>query len=227
MTIKLANAVSAFRATCFVLFGCTAVSLPAYAAGGLAVGACVTVKQQPGPAQIIKITPGGYVVQPEGKTASEAMNWQQDNVTAGPCPSGPAVAAVAGRQTSCAASDPDSNGKSALEREFRGQIRQSMERPAAAGADGATTITFQSVAIGAPRAWLAVDSFNFSADRNKPIYDLRVKFTTCVDFRAAIEVRERDQNFQCYTAAGGGSACQIASSSADLTPEKKQYIPKQ
>jgi hypothetical protein len=209
-----------------VALGCTALPSPAYAAAGLSVGTCVTVRQQPGPATIIAVTPGGYVVQPEGKAASEAMNWQQDNVTAGPCPSAAATSALLAQPHACFASDSDNKGATANERSFRGLIRQTYERQAAQGSDGAVTIAFQSFKIGGPRHWLRSDGFNFSSDQSKPIYDLRVLFTTCTDYRAAIEMRQQDRNFQCFTAPSGGVSCQVAGSTGGMAPDRSQYIPK-
>ncbi|MFI4986547.1 MAG: hypothetical protein ACHQF3_03820, partial [Alphaproteobacteria bacterium] len=53
---------------------------PADATEGLAVGACVTVQGLPSPGRIIALTPGGYVVQAEGKAAADAMNWTRARV---------------------------------------------------------------------------------------------------------------------------------------------------
>lgn len=49
----------------------------------------------------------------------------------------------------CPASDPDSNGKTVLEKSFRGAIRESWARETEPGLDGAVTITFQSFNVGA------------------------------------------------------------------------------
>src|ERR1700688_4836676 len=68
---------------------------PADATEGLAVGACVTVQGSPAPGRIIALTPGGYVVQAEGKAAGEAMNWTRTRVAPGPCPAPPTPAQLA------------------------------------------------------------------------------------------------------------------------------------
>jgi hypothetical protein len=206
--------------------GCTALSSPANAAAGLNVGACVTVKQQPGPAKIIAVTPGGYVVQPEGKAASQAMNWQQDNVTSGPCPSAAATAAQFAQPHACFASDSDSKGATATERSFRAVIRRTFEREAAQGSDGAVTISFQSFKTGGARHWLVSDGYNFSSDQSKPIYGLRVKYTTCTDYRSAIDIRQQERNFECFTAPTGDVACQVSGSTGGMMQDKNQYIPK-
>ncbi|HEY5072254.1 MAG TPA: hypothetical protein VII63_09505 [Caulobacteraceae bacterium] len=203
-----------------------ATTSPGHAAAGLGVGACVTVREQPGPAKIIRVTPGGYVVQPQGKAASEAMNWQQDDVTTGPCPSAAATAAQLAQPHACFASDPDSNGGTPIERRFRGLIRRTMEREAAQGSDGAVTVSFQSFTIGRPRRWLRSDGFNFSSDQSKPIYDLRVTYKTCTDYRAAIDIRQQERNFECFTAPTGDAACQMSGSTGGMAQDKQQYIPK-
>jgi hypothetical protein len=134
----------------------------------------------------------------------------------------PAPGAVA-----CFASDSDNKGVTATERSFRGLIRQTYEREAAQGSDGAVTISFQSFKIASPRRWSSSDGFNFSSDQSKPIYDLRVLFTTCTDYRTAIQTRQLDRNFQCFTAPTGGASCQVAGSTGGMAPEKSHYLPKQ
>jgi len=209
-----------------IVLGCAALSLPASAAPGLTAGACVTVKQQPGPAKIIAVTPGGYVVQPEGKAASQAMNWAQSDVETGPCPSAAATAAQLARPHACFASDADGKGANANERSFRAVIRKTFEREAAEGSDGAVTISFQSFKTSAGRHWLTSDGYNFSSNQSKPIYDLRVKFTTCTDYRAAIDMRQQERNFECFTAPTGEISCQVSGSSGGMAQDKNQYIPK-
>jgi hypothetical protein len=206
--------------------GCTALSSPANAAAGLGVGACVTVTHRPGPAKIIAVTQGGYVVQPEGKEPSEAMNWAQSDVEAGPCPSAAATAALAAQPHACFASDADSKGATATERSFRSIIRRTFEREAAQGMDGAVTVSFQSFKVGAPRRWLVSDGYNFSSDQNKPIYGLRVTYTTCTDYKAAIQIRQQERNFECFTSPTGGATCQTSGNSGGMAPDKSQYIPK-
>jgi hypothetical protein len=192
----------------------------------MAVGACVTVNHRPGPARIIAVTPGGYVVQPEGKAQSDAMNWQQDDVSPGPCPSDAATAARNALPKVCFASDVDGVGASRAERSFRGVIRRTFERQAAEGSDGAVTISFQSFRVGAPRRWLTSDGYNFSSDESKPVYGLRVLYTTCTDYRSAIEIRQQERNFECFTAPTGETACQVSGSTGGMAQDTKQYIPK-
>lgn|GEM_PF-2977884 len=193
------------------------------AAEGLAVGACVTVKGQPG--RIIRLTPGGYVVQGEGKAASEALNWARSDVESGPCPRPPTRAQLA-QPHKCFPSDADSKGASALERTYRGVIRKTFAREAAPGMDGAVTIHFQSFKIGGPRRWLRSDGYNFAADQSKPIRELRVLFTTCTDFRTAIQLVQMERNFECFTTPTEETACQVSGSTGGMLPDKKQYIPK-
>jgi hypothetical protein len=200
------------------------LTTPLRAAEGLAVGACVTVKGQTG--RIIKLTPGGYLVQGEGKAPSEALNWARSDVDPGPCPHPPTAAQLA-QPHKCFASDADSRGASGLERSYRSVIRRTFAHPAEPGMDGAVTIHFQSFKIGAPRRWMVSDGYNFSADRSKPIRELRVLFTTCTDYRTAISLRQMERNFDCFTAPTGETVCQVSGSTGGMLPDKTQYIPKQ
>ena len=198
---------------------------PANAAEGLAVGACVSVRGQPAPGRIIALSRGGYVVQAEGKAPSEAMNWATMDVDPGPCPTAPNAVQLA-QPHACFASDSDSLGASALEQGFRGAVRQTIERAAAPGSDGAATVSFQSFKIGAGRRWTAADSFNFSADQGKPVYPLRVKFTSCTDYRTAIELRQQESNYDCFTTPTGETACQMSGNSGGMMQPTTQRIPK-
>jgi hypothetical protein len=215
-----------FSALFVGILGCAALSSPGIAATGLVVGACVNVAHQPGPAKIIAVTPGGYVVQAEGKAESQAMNWAQSDVESGPCPSAAATAALLAQPHACFASDVDSKGATAAERSFRSIIRRSFEREAAQGLDGAVTVSFQSFKVGAPRRWLLSDGYNISSDQSKPIYGLRVAFTTCTDYRAAIQIRQQERNFECFTAPTGEAACQTSGNTGGMAQDKSQYIPK-
>ena len=208
-----------------VFLAATAAALPAEAAGGLAVGTCVSVRQQPGPARIIQVTPGGYLVRAQGKRDGEALNWQQDNVTPGPCPTG--EEAVRNLPSVCPASEPDGDGRSAAESAIRGALRRLFERPVQQGSDGATTVRFQAVAIGQPRAWADHDNINAQADRSRPIYDVRATYTTCADYLSAIEFVRVEQNFHCFAAPDGRARCEIAPGSGDLAPVQRQKITKQ
>jgi hypothetical protein len=226
MTSRSVKFLSALPAGALLVLGAVTPVSPSHAAAGMAVGACVTIRQQPGPAQIIRVTPGGYVVQQEGKAESQAMNWQQDNVTPGPCPSAASTAALAAQPHACFASDADGKGATAHERAFRSVIRRTFEREAAPGMDGATTISFQSFKVGAPRRWLVSDGYNFTSNHQTPVYDLRVVFTTCVDYRTAIEIRRQERNFECFTAPTGETVCQVSGSTGGMAQDQKQYIPK-
>lgn len=227
MNVPSMKAFSTLPIGMILALGCAALSTPGQTAAGMSVGTCVTVNHRPGPAKIIAVTQGGYVVQPEGKAASEALNWAQSDVMPGPCPSAAATAALAAEPHICFASDPDSKGATALERNFRSLIRRTFEREAAQGSDGAVTISFQSLKVSAPRRWLVSDGYNFSSDQSKPIYDLRVQFTTCTDYRSAIDIRQEDQNFECFTAPTGGASCQLSGSTHSLSSVAHKYIPKQ
>jgi hypothetical protein len=109
---------------------------------------------------------------------------------------------------SCGASTPDGDGKTANEKVFRGVIRQLWEKPAAKGMDGAVTIQFEKMTIGAPRAWrpTATDAYS-QADPKRPIYPVRVAFSTCTDYRTAISMRQMERIYDCYTHKTGGIQC--------------------
>ena len=226
MTPSSRMALIALPAGLIFALGCAALSSPAAAGAGMSVGTCVTVRQQPGPATIINVTPGGYVVQAEGKAASQAMNWQQDNVTPGPCPSAGVTAALAAQPHTCFASDADSKGANAAERGFRAIIRKTLEHQAAPGMDGAVTVSFQSFKVGAPRHWLVSDGYNMSSDQSKPIYGLRVAYTTCTDFRTQIQLRKEERNFECFTSPTGDAACQTSGNTGGMAQDTSQYIAK-
>jgi hypothetical protein len=153
------------------------------------------------------------------------MNWARSDVQSGPCPRGPTQAELA-QPHKCFASDPASEGASALERTYRGVIRKTFTRAADPGMDGAVTIHFQSFKIGAPRSWLRSDGYNFASDQSKPIRELRVLFTTCTDYRTAIKLRQMESNFECFTAPTGETVCQTSGSTGGMLRDKMQYIPK-
>ena len=222
MSLRFRGLVSAFSFGASAILGCGIA--PAGATEGLGVGACVKVMQQPGPARIVAITPGGYVVQPAGKARSEAMNWAREDVTSGPCPGAPTRAQLAQPHT-CFASDADGAG-GAAQLSDRSVIRRTFERRAAPGSDGAVTIHFQSFRTGAARRWRRSDGYNFTADRSKPIHELRVVFTTCTDWRTAIQLLRRERNFECFTEPTGEKVCQVSGSTGGMMPDKTQYIPK-
>jgi hypothetical protein len=191
--------------------------------GAMAVGTCVTVDQPSVRGQagrIIQLTPGGYFVQGDGKAPSQAQNWVRADVHPGPCP----TKDVAVGQ-SCFPSDADGAGGAGLEQNVRSVIRQIYEHGPAVGQDGAVTIAFQSVQMGAPRAWQVSDGFNFSADQSKPVYDLLVGFTTCTDYKAKITKIVQQRAFECFTAPGGALSCQTSNAVA-VAPDQTTDIPK-
>ena len=126
----------------------------------------------------------------------------------------------------CFASDADSKGASPLERGFRGIIRKTLERAAAPGMDGAVTVSFQTFKVGAPRKWLTSDGFNMSSDQSKPIYGLRVAYTTCTDFRTQIQLRKQERNFECFTSPTGDATCQTSGNTGGMAQDTSQYISK-
>ena len=222
MSLRLRGLLSACVFGASAMLSCAIA--PAGAAEGLGVGACVKVRQQPGPAKIVALTAGGYVVQPAGKARSEAMNWAREDVTPGPCPGAPTRAQLAQPHT-CFASDADGAG-GASQVSDRSVIRRTFERKAAPGSDGAVTIHFQSFRTGASRRWMRSDGYNFTADRSKPIHELRVVFTTCTDWRTAIQLLQRERNFECFTEPTGEHVCQVSGSTGGMMPDRTQYIPK-
>jgi hypothetical protein len=129
----------------------------------------------------------------------------------------------------CSASDPDSNGKTANEKNFRGVIRRLWEKEAREGSDGAVTINFDKVVVGAPRAWRPTLSDAYSqADPKKPIYPVRAAFATCTDYKRAISKRKMERIYDCfYHKAGGWQCTQTGASGALATKDKEEYIQKQ
>lgn len=222
MNLRFRRLILAFSFGTSAILGCGIA--PAGAAEGLGVGACVKVKQLPGPARIVALTPGGYVVQPAGKARSEAMNWAREDVTSGACPGAPTRAQLALPHT-CFASDSDGAG-GASQASDRNVIRRTFTHEAEPGSDGTVTIHFQSFRAGASRHWMRSDGYNFSADRSKPIHELRVVFTTCTDWRTAIQLLRRERNFECFTEPTGEHVCQVSGSTGGMLADKTQYIPK-
>ena len=109
----------------------------------LGVGACVAVRGAAG--RILRLTPGGYVIQTQGQAPGDAMNWARSDVTAGPCPAALAVAPPAGA-VSCPVADANL-GASPQGASFLAIIRSVMDHPAAPGMDGAVSVTFQSFQV--------------------------------------------------------------------------------
>lgn len=129
----------------------------------------------------------------------------------------------------CSASSEDSIGKTANEKTFRGVIRRLWEKEAREGSDGAVTITFQKMIVGAPRAWRANLSDAYSqADPKKPIYPVRAAFDTCTDYKKAISKRKMERIYDCFVHKTGGWQCtQTGASGALATKDKEEYIQKQ
>ncbi|MEO7660549.1 MAG: hypothetical protein ABIV48_13120 [Pyrinomonadaceae bacterium] len=129
----------------------------------------------------------------------------------------------------CSASSEDSDGKTANEKTFRGVIRRLWEKEARKGSDGAVTITFQKVIVGAPRAWRANLSDAYSqADPKKPIYPVRATFATCTDYKKAVSKRKMERIYDCFVHKTGGWQCtQTGASGALALKDKEEYIQKQ
>jgi hypothetical protein len=174
----------------------------------LPVGACVAIRGAAG--RIIRLTPGGYVIQTQGQAASDAMNWSRDDVTPGPCPAGQPAAAQPPGRVACPVGDAGNLDATQQGRSFLPAMRALIAHPAAPGMDGAETVTFQSLQVAGGRAWTVADSVNFTADPARPVYDARASFTTCTDFVAAIELRQQVSNFECFTAPTGQFICQMS-----------------
>ena len=128
----------------------------------------------------------------------------------------------------CFASDSDSDVKNANEKNFRGVIRRFWEKEAGKGSDGAVTITFQKMTVGAPRRWRATfDDAYSQADPKKPIYPVRATFTTCTDYRDAITRRKMERIYDCYVHKTGGWQCSQTGASGPLAmKDEKEYIQK-
>jgi hypothetical protein len=128
----------------------------------------------------------------------------------------------------CSASSEDSDGKTTNEKTFRGVIRRLWEKEAREGMDGAVTITFQNMVVGAPRSWRGNWSDAYSqADRRKPIYPVKATFATCTDYRSAISKRKMERIYDCFVHKAGGWQCtQTGESGALALKDKKEYIPK-
>ncbi len=129
----------------------------------------------------------------------------------------------------CSASSEDSDGKTTNEKTFRGVIRRLWEKEAREGSDGAVTITFQKMTIGAPRRWRPTLTDAYSqADPKKPIYPVRASFATCIDYRKAISKRKMERIYDCFVHKTGGWQCtQTGASGALALKDEEEYIQKQ
>lgn len=124
----------------------------------------------------------------------------------------------------CPASDPDSNGKSAMEKSFRGAIRETWEREAEPGLDGAVTITFQSFNVGAAHKYRVYVDPNDAV--GKMIYAVRATFTTCTDYNRRIEKVKREREFSCYKNTAGKNVCTIIAAANTNVKDKTESIDK-
>lgn len=124
----------------------------------------------------------------------------------------------------CPASDPDSNGKTALEKSFRAAIRQTWEKEAEPGLDGAVTITFQSFRVGAAHKYRTYVDPNDAI--GKTIYPVRATFTTCTDYNRRIETMKREREFSCYKNTSGEYTCTIIAAPNTNVKDKTESIDK-
>lgn len=174
---------------------------------------------------------GGTVAQPDENEQAEQPQREVPAANSRPV-TGDRNQSAANRVTNsavaCPASDPDANGKTALEKNLRGVIRRAWEKTAGAGSDGAVTLTFQKFTVGAPRAWRPTLTDAYSqADPKKPIYPVRTTLTTCTDYRTAITTRKMERLYDCFTHKSGGIQCTQVGRTAGLMEDEKQYIQKQ
>ena len=128
----------------------------------------------------------------------------------------------------CFESDSESDVKNADEKNFRGVIRRFWEKEAQEGSDGAVTLTFQKMTVGAPRRWRATfDDAYSQADPKKPIYPVRATFTTCTNYKDAITKRKMERIYDCFVHKTGGWQCtQTGASGALALKDEKEYIQK-
>ena len=124
----------------------------------------------------------------------------------------------------CPASDPDSTGKPALEKSFRGAIRESWEKEAEPGLDGAVTVTFQSFNVGAAHKYRVYVDPNDAV--GKMIYAVRATFTTCTDYNRRIEKVSRTREFSCYKNTAGKNVCTIIAAPNTNVKDKTESIDK-
>ena len=157
----------------------------------------------------------------------QAANEQRESASPNP-KSNPSPAKDQTGGVACTASSDDSEGKTANEKTFRGVIRRLWEKEAREGSDGAVTITFQKVVVGAPRAWrpTATDAYS-QADPRKPIYPVRATFATCTDYKTAITKRKMERIYDCFVHKTGGWQCTQTGASGPLaTKDQEEYLRK-
>ena len=124
----------------------------------------------------------------------------------------------------CPASDPDSNGKGALEKSFRGAIRKDFERAPDPGQDGRVTVTIQSLSIGQAhpyRAYIDPDEA-----QGKTIYPIRATFTACTDYNSSIHLLKRERAFACYKNIAGEWVCDIFATANAAAKDETKSIDK-
>ncbi len=115
------------------------------------------------------------------------------------------------KTVACPASDADSKGKTALEKVFRGAIRENWEVEPQEGLDGRVTITFQDFVVGAPR---------------NTIYPVRTTFTTCTDYNRRIETVKREREYRCFKNTAGKYGCTIIAAPNTNVKDKTESIDK-
>lgn len=124
----------------------------------------------------------------------------------------------------CPSSDPDSNGKNALEQSIRGAIRTGFEREPQAGMDGRVTVTFQNLSIGQSHAYRIYEDPNEA--KGKAIYPVRATFTTCTDYNRRIVVLKRERAFSCYKNTAGEWVCDVTAAANTNVKDEEKSIDK-
>lgn len=136
----------------------------------------------------------------------------------------PPTAPKTNGKVACPASDPDSKGKSELERAFRGAIRQGWEKEPEPGLDGRVTIIFQEFRVGAPHKHRVYADPNEAV--GKTIYPVRATFTTCTDYNRRIEITKREREHACFQKTGGKWACTIIAAPDTNVKDKTERFDK-
>jgi len=128
------------------------------------------------------------------------------------------------KAVACPVSDADSKGKTALEKSFRGAIRETWEVEPQEGLDGRVTITFQAFSVGAARKYRTY--IDPSDAVGKMIYPVRATFTTCTDYNRRIENVKREREFSCYKNTAGKYSCTIIAAPNTNVKDKTESIDK-
>lgn len=157
----------------------------------------------------IKALPAGQNTSPKVTTP------KQENSTALP---------KQNNTVTCPPSDPDSKGRTALEKSIRGAIREGWERQPELGADGKVTVTFQDVNVGTSHAWRELQD-PIDA-RGKTIYEVRSDFTTCTDYNRRIVLVKRERAFACYNKGSGKWSCEVVAAANTNVKDQSQSIDK-